>query len=83
VLQHRKPNKIVGKLQSKPGFFQADGCTIGKDVGGFTHRLRFRLRRQLQGDLSSQQMYLRIADQRARLLGLYPKEPQVHLKYWR
>jgi transposase-like protein len=32
----------------------------------------------LQGDLSSQQMYLRIADQRARLLGLYPKEPQVH-----
>jgi hypothetical protein len=23
-------------------------------------------------------MYLRIADQRARLLGLYPKEPQVH-----
>jgi transposase-like protein len=33
----------------------------------------------LQGDLSSQQMYLRIADQRARLLGLYPKEPQVNL----
>jgi hypothetical protein len=32
----------------------------------------------LQGDLSSQQMYLRIADQRARLLGLYPKEPQVN-----
>jgi transposase-like protein len=32
----------------------------------------------LEGDLSSQQMYLRIADQRARLLGLYPKEPQVH-----
>src|SRR6516225_2338736 len=32
----------------------------------------------LQGDLSSQQMYLRIADQRARLLGLYPKEPQAH-----
>jgi len=31
----------------------------------------------LQGDLSSQQMYLRIADQRARLLGLYPKEPQL------
>src|SRR6516225_3421427 len=32
----------------------------------------------LQGDLRAQQMYLRIADQRARLLGLYPKEPQVH-----
>src|SRR5262249_25558523 len=31
----------------------------------------------LQGDLRSQQMYLRIADQRARLLGLYPKEPQL------
>ena len=31
----------------------------------------------LEGDLSSQQMYLRIADQRARLLGLYPKEPQL------
>ena len=33
----------------------------------------------LQGNLSSQQPYLRIADHRARLLGLYPKEPQVHL----
>jgi hypothetical protein len=30
------------------------------------------------GDLSAQAMYLRIADQRAKLLGLYPKEPQVN-----
>jgi hypothetical protein len=32
----------------------------------------------VRGDLSAQAMYLRIADQRARLLGLYPKEPQVN-----
>ena len=32
-----------------------------------------------QGDLAAQAMYLRLADHRARLLGLYPKEPQVHL----
>jgi transposase-like protein len=32
----------------------------------------------IEGDLSAQAMYLRIADQRAKLLGLYPKEPQVH-----
>ena len=30
------------------------------------------------GDLAAQAMYLRIADQRAKLLGLYPKEPQVN-----
>src|SRR6516225_10180111 len=32
----------------------------------------------IEGDLSAQAMYLRIADQRAKLLGLYPKEPQVN-----
>jgi hypothetical protein len=32
----------------------------------------------IEGNLSAQAMYLRIADQRARLLGLYPKEPQVN-----
>jgi hypothetical protein len=33
----------------------------------------------IEGDLSAQAMYLRIADQRAKLLGLYPKEPTVNL----
>ena len=33
----------------------------------------------IDGDLSAQAMYLRIADQRAKLLGLYPKEPTVNL----
>jgi transposase-like protein len=33
----------------------------------------------IDGDLSAQAMYLRIADQRAKLLGLYPKEPTVYL----
>jgi hypothetical protein len=32
-----------------------------------------------QGDLAAQAMYLRLADHRAKLLGLYPKEPQMHL----
>jgi transposase-like protein len=32
----------------------------------------------IKGDLNAQAMYLRIADQRAKLLGLYPKEPQVN-----
>ena len=31
-----------------------------------------------QGDLAAQAMYLRLADHRAKLLGLYPKEPQVN-----
>jgi hypothetical protein len=32
-----------------------------------------------QGDLAAQAMYLRLADHRAKLPGLYPKEPQVNL----
>jgi hypothetical protein len=32
-----------------------------------------------QGDLAAQAMHLRLADHRAKLLGLYPKEPQVNL----
>ena len=32
-----------------------------------------------QGDLAAQAMYLRLADHRAKLLGLYPKEPAVNL----
>ena len=33
----------------------------------------------LEGDPVSIRLYLDISDRRAKLLGLYPKEPQVHL----
>jgi hypothetical protein len=32
-----------------------------------------------EGDISAQQMYLKIADHRAKLLGLYGREQQLHL----